>query len=145
MNNEGTTIYNLPAQTAENVVGLTVQANGKPVATTPYIQAVALGIDRIAELKSAGLPLIPFGAAIETALSGAKPDVIARLESLGLVTPRDPAEPDTPVIADWSLHVVHGWPLTLEAERADQHRRGVRADQGPSTRSRHRACRGSTR
>ena len=35
VNNEGTTAYVLPTQTAENVVGLMVQSNGQPVQTTP--------------------------------------------------------------------------------------------------------------
>ena len=41
--------------------------------------------------------------------------MIEQLESLGLVTPRDPSEPDTPIIADWSLHVVHAWTQPLES------------------------------
>ena len=114
VNNEGTTIYLLPSWTAENVVGLAVTSGGKPVPTTAHVSAPALGIDRLAELKAAGIPLIPFGEEVEKALGGAKPETLAKLESLGLVTPRDPAQPDTPVIADWSLHVVHGWTQVLE-------------------------------
>lgn len=115
VSSERSTIYALPSQTAENPVNLTVQSAGKTIPTTAYVQALALGIDRLGELKADNLPLIPFGPAIEGALAGAKPDTLARLESLGLVTPRDPAEPNSPVIADWSLHVVHGWTQTLAA------------------------------
>lgn len=118
VNNEGTTVYVLPSQTPQNVVDLKVESNGLPIATTPHVEAVALGIDRLADLKAANIPLIPFGEAVEKALGDAKPEELAKLESLGLVTPRDPAQPDTPVIADWSLHVVHGWMQPLEPEKA---------------------------
>ncbi len=114
VNSEGNNVYNLPAQTPENPINLAVKANDQPVVTTPALQAVALGLDRQNEIKAEGLPLIPFGAAMEKALAAAKPDALGRLASLGLVTPRDPAQPDTPVIADWSLRVVHGWTQPLD-------------------------------
>lgn len=115
VSSERSTVYALPSQTPENPVNLTVQSGGKTIPTTPYMQALALGIDRIAELKADNLPLIPFGPNVEKALSDAKPETLARLESLGLVTPRDPADPGSAVVADWSLHVVHGWTQTLAA------------------------------
>jgi hypothetical protein len=109
VNNEETTVYMLPSQDPQNFVGLTVEANGKPVQTKPDMHAVALGIDRLSELKAKNLPLIPFGEATAKALAGMKPQALEELSALGLVTPRDPAEPDARVVADWSLHVVHGW------------------------------------
>ena len=114
VNTEGDTVYALPAQTPENPVDLVVKANDQLVATSPFIQAIALGIDRQAEIKAGGLPLIPFGAAMEKAIAASKPESLGKLESLGLVTPRDPAQPDTPVIADWSLRVIHGWMQALD-------------------------------
>ncbi len=114
VNSDAATIFDLPSQNAENPVGLAVSSDSKPIATTPYMQAVAVGIDRLAELKAEHLPLIPFGADIEAALAAAKPETLTKLEGLGLVTPRDPSQPDTPVIADWSLRTVHGWMQPLE-------------------------------
>lgn len=114
VNNEGTTIYLLPSQSAENVVGLEVKAAGKPIFTTPHVQAIALGIDRRAELSGANIPLIPFGEPVQKALGAANPETIIKLENLGLVTPRDPSQPNAPVIGDWSLHVVHGWTQNLD-------------------------------
>lgn len=114
VSNEGNAAYDLPADNAENPVGLAVSVDGKLVPTQAYTQAVALGIDRLADLKAAQLPLIPFGEAIDKALAAAKPETIAKLEGLGLVTPRDASQTGAPVVADWSLHVVHGWTLTLE-------------------------------
>ena len=114
VNSDAATIFKLPSQTAENPVGLVVSSENKPITTTPLMQAVAVGIDRLAELKAENLPLIPFGADIEKALAAAKPETLTKLESLGLVTPRDPSQPDTPVIADWSLRTVHGWMQPLE-------------------------------
>ena len=115
VNNEGSTVYALPSQTAENPVNLAVRSDDKPLEVTAATQAIALGLDRLATLKGENLPLIPFGDAIEKALAAAKPDALTRLEQQGLVTPRDPAQPDTPVIADWSLHTVLGWTQPVEA------------------------------
>ena len=116
VNTETNNIYELPTQTAENPEKLEVKANDKPVATTPYVQAIALGIDRSADLKAQGMPLIPFGEATDKAIASAKPEQLAKLEALGLVTPRDPSQPDTPVIADWSLHVVQGFTLAMDPD-----------------------------
>ena len=115
VNTEGTTIYNLPSNVAENPVGLAVTASGTPVATNVSMQALALGVDRLADLKAGNLPLLPFGAEIDKALAGTTPEALAKLVALGLVTPRDQAEPDTPLLADWTLHTVHSWMQTLPA------------------------------
>ncbi len=114
VNSEGNNVYDLPSQTSENPVNLVIKANDQPVTTTPFVQAIALGIDRQAEIKAEGLPLIPFGAAMDKAIAASKPESLGKLGSLGLVTPRDPGQPDTPVIADWSLRVIHGWMQSLE-------------------------------
>ena len=116
VNTDNNNVYDLPSQTADNPEKLEVKIGGKPLPTTPYVQAIALGIDRLSNLKAEGMPLIPFGAATDKAIAAARPDQLARLEMLGLVTPRDPSQPDTPVIADWSLHVVHGFTLTLDPD-----------------------------
>lgn len=113
VNTETNNVYDLPSQSAENPEMLEVKLGDKPVQTTPFVQAIALGLDRAADLKAAAVPLIPFGAATDKAIAAAKPEELNKLEALGLVTPRDPAQPDTPVIADWSLHVVHGFTLAL--------------------------------
>ena len=115
VNTEGTTIYDIPTKVAENPVHLEVTAAGAPIATTPITQALALGVDRLADLKAANLPLMPFGADTDKALAAAPPETLAKLVSLGLVTPRDPAEPDTPLLADWTLHTVHTWMQPLPA------------------------------
>lgn len=116
VNTETNNTYELPSQVPENPEKLEVKAGDAAVATTPHLQAIALGIDRAADLKAEGMPLIPFGAATDKAIAAAKPETLAKLEALGLVTPRDPTQPDTPVIADWSLHVVHGFTLALEPD-----------------------------
>ena len=116
VNTETNNVYDLPSQVPENPEKLEVKANDAAVATTPHLQAIALGIDRAADLKAESMPLIPFGAATDKAIAAAKPEQLAKLEVLGLVTPRDPSQPDTPVIADWSLHVVHGFTLALEPD-----------------------------
>lgn len=116
VNTETNNVYELPSSTAENPEKLEIKANDKAVATTPHLQAISLGIDRVAELKAEGMPLIPFGAATDKAIAAAKPEQLAKLQSLGLMTPRDPSQSDTPVIADWSLHVVHGFTLALEPD-----------------------------
>ena len=115
VNTEGTTTYSLPSKAAENPVGLEVTAAGAPMATSPSTQALALGVDRLADLKAANLPLIPFDAETQKALSAAPPETLAKIVALGLVTPRDPAEPDTPPLADWTLHSVQSWMQPLPA------------------------------
>jgi len=116
VNTEGTTSYTLPSNVAENPVGLTVTSGGAPVATSAATQALALGVDRLADLKAASMPLVPFGKDIDKAIAAATPETLAKLIALGLVTPRDPSEPDTPPIADWTLHTVHSWLQPLAAK-----------------------------
>ena len=120
VNTEGTTIYNLPSKSAENPVDLAITSSGTPVATTASTQALALGVDRLADLKAANMPLVPFGADTEKALAAAPPETLAKLISLGLITPRDPAEPDTPPVADWTLHTVHAWMQPLAPNATTQ-------------------------
>jgi hypothetical protein len=105
--------YMLPATDPENIVGLEVAAKGSPVPTKPAVQALALGLDQLAELKAANIPLIPFSEDTGKALAAAKPETLARLDSLGLVAPHDPGRKDAAIEADWSLRVVRGWMQTL--------------------------------
>jgi hypothetical protein len=111
---DGAEIYALPAPSPDNPVNLTVKSNQKPVATTATIAAIALGLDRLAELKVEHIPLVPFGADTEKALAAAKPDTIAKLAALGLISPPVPAQPDSPVVADWRLQVTHSWTQHLD-------------------------------
>ncbi len=114
VSSEGNTVYVLPSDKAENPIDLGVKSGDQPVATTASVQAVALGLDRLAEIKAAGLPPIPFGPAQDKALAAAKPELLMKLADLGLVTPRDPVQADATVIADWTLRVVHSWTQALE-------------------------------
>ncbi len=120
VNTEGTTIYNLPSKTAENPVGLAVTSGGAPIATAATTQALALGLDRMADLKAANMPLIPFGVETEKAIAAAPPETVAKLVALGLVTPHDSAEPDTPAIADWTLHTILAWTQPLPPNATTQ-------------------------
>ena len=107
--------WNLPAATPENPIGLSIAADGVAVSTTSNVNAYALGVDRRAEIKAAHLPLLPFGAETARALAGLAPETRADLSSMGIVSPRDPAHPDGPVLADWALSVVHSWRQSLPA------------------------------
>ena len=110
--------WNLLAATPENPIGLSIAAEGVPVATVADVNAYALGVDRRTEIKAAHLPLLPFGAGTAQALAGLPPATRAELSSMGIVSPRDPAHPDRPVIADWTLSVVHSWRQPLPAGKA---------------------------
>ena len=101
--------WNLPAATPDNPIGLSVAAAGAPVATRAEATAYALGVDRRAEIEAAHLPLLPFGPWTAQALARLAPATQEELSSLGIVSPRDPAYPDRPAIADWTLSVVHSW------------------------------------
>jgi hypothetical protein len=105
----------LSSNDPENPVGLSITAAGAPVTTTPQVRAAALDLDRTAAIKAEHLPLIPFGPAIDKALAALAPDVARRLAAMGIVSLRDPANPGDPLVADWTLSVVHAWRLTLPA------------------------------
>ena len=99
--------------TTENPIGLTITAGGAPVTTKAEVRASALGIDRLAEIKAEHLPLIPFGPETDKALAALSPDTAGRLAALGIVSPRDPKEPNEPLTADWTLDVVRSWRQVL--------------------------------
>jgi Domain of unknown function (DUF4424) len=103
----------LPVNDPENPVGLMITAAGAPVTTKAEIHAYALGVDRLDEIKAAHLPLIPFGPAVDKALAALSPEAADRLAALGIVSPRDPAQPKAPGTADWSLDVVRSWRQVL--------------------------------
>lgn len=110
---DGSETWTLAANDADNFVGLSVTAAGAPVSTKPDVHVYALGIDRLAELKADHLPLIPFGAETDKALEALTPQAADRLAALGIVSPRDPKEPKTPVAPDWTLNVVRSWRQVL--------------------------------
>jgi hypothetical protein len=112
---DGTQTWTLAKNDPENFVDLTITAGGAPVATKAELHAYALSIDRQAEIKAEHLPLIPFGADTDKALAALSPEAADRLAALGVVSPRDPAQPKAPLTADWSLNVVRSWRLALPA------------------------------
>jgi hypothetical protein len=105
--------WTLASSDPENFVGLAITAAGASVPTKPEVRATALGLDRLAEIKTERLPVVPFGSSTDKALAALSPDAVDRLAGLGVVSPRDSAQPKTPSSADWSLDVVHGWRLVL--------------------------------
>ena len=112
---DGTETWALPKHDAENFVDLSITAGGSPVTTKAEVHANALGLDRLAEIKAEHLPLIPFGADVAKALAGLAPEAADRLAALGIISPRDPAQPKEPLTADWSLNVVRSWRQVLPA------------------------------
>jgi hypothetical protein len=112
---DGKETWALPADDPENPVGLTVTANGAAVTTKADVHAVALGIDRLAEIQAEHLPLIPFGPEADRMLATLSPESADRLAALGVVSPRDPAHPRAPLTAAWSLEVVRSWRQVLPA------------------------------
>jgi hypothetical protein len=112
---DGTETWALPKNDPENFVDLTITAAGDAVTTEAEVHANALGLDRLAELKAEQLPLIPFGADTDKALAALSPETADRLAALGVVSPRDPAQPKQPITADWTLEVVRSWRQVLPA------------------------------
>jgi Domain of unknown function (DUF4424) len=112
---DGTETWALPKNDPENFVDLAITAAVALVTTTAEVVANALGLDRLAELKAEHLPLIPFGADIDKALAALSPEAADRLAALGVISPRDPAQPKEPMTADWSLEVVRSWRQILPA------------------------------
>ncbi|MGO9774775.1 MAG: DUF4424 family protein [Roseiarcus sp.] len=107
--------WTLAGDDPENPVALAVAADGAPVATTAELRVAALGLDRLAEVKGAQLPLIPFGGAADKALAGLAPETAEHLAALGVVSPRDPADPRAAPTADWALNVTRTWRQALPA------------------------------
>jgi hypothetical protein len=108
-------IWRLPNATPESPVGLSVAANGAPVALKTEIRADALGVDRQAEIKAAHLPLLPFAPEMDKAIGALAPQTLAELMSLGVLSPRDPDQPGRKIAADWTLEVAYSWRQSLPA------------------------------
>ncbi|HYA81447.1 MAG TPA: DUF4424 family protein [Methylocystis sp.] len=112
---DGSEYWTLPAMDPENPVGLAVTVGEAPVAGKAHVHALALGLNRLSELEQAHLPLIPFGPDTDKALTALTPEAAARLMAQALISPRDPAHPEKPPIADWSLEVTRSFKLALPA------------------------------
>jgi len=110
---DGDETWVLKSNDPENPVGLKVTAAGVAIPTKAEVRAEALGLDRLAEIKAEHLPLIPFGPETDKALAALSPEAADRLAALGIISPRDPAEPKAPPTADWSLDAVLSWRLVL--------------------------------
>jgi Domain of unknown function (DUF4424) len=110
---DGTALWALASDNFENPIGLTIAVDGRAVAATIEAKAYAIGIDRLAAIKAAGLPPIPFGAASDKALANLSEATARELAALGIVSPKDPGDPSHSPAADWTLQVVHGWRQAL--------------------------------
>jgi hypothetical protein len=107
--------YRISTGNAENPIGLSIKADDKPVNAKIITQAIALDIERTAEIRALNLPLVPFGPEIDKALKGLAPDALARLTQLGVVSPPD--EQNNPRNADWTLNVTYSWEQVLRPDK----------------------------
>jgi len=114
---DGSETWVLPSSNPENPVDLTITAADTPVQTTAQINVTALNIDRTADIRAEHLPLIPFGPATDKALASLPPHVADRLAASGVISSRDPSQPDDPPIANWTLKVVRSGQLILPPGR----------------------------
>lgn len=105
--------FALASNDPNNPIGLSVTSGGAPTPTKPEVHAYALGLDRLAEIKAEHLPLMPLGPDAQKAIAALTPAAADRLAALGVLSPRDPAQPSAPRTADWSLETVHSWRQTL--------------------------------
>lgn len=112
---DGSEAWTLPVREAENPVGLTVSVGDAVLPAKAHVTATALGVNRLAELKAAHLPLIPVGKGLAKALAELTPETAASLAQIGLVSPRDPAKPNQPIKAAWSLDVTRAFQVGLPA------------------------------
>jgi Domain of unknown function (DUF4424) len=110
---DGTALWALASEDFENPIGLSIASDGKPVHPTIDAKAIAVGIDRLAEIKAAGLPPIPFGAATDKALANLPEEGARALAALGILSPKNPDDPGHKPVADWTLQVTHGWRQAL--------------------------------
>jgi Domain of unknown function (DUF4424) len=107
--------YRIATGNGENPIGLSIRADDKPVDAKTITRAVALDIERTAEIKALNLPLVPFGPDIDKALKGLAPDALARLTQLGLISPPD--DQRGPQRADWALNVTYAWDQVLPPDK----------------------------
>ncbi len=114
---DGSEAYRVATDRPENPVDLTIAADGAPVAANVKLTAFALGLDRMTELKSFNLPLMPYGPEVEKAIAGLTPDQNGKLVALGLLSPPDPEQPGVSQLADWTLNIVYGWEQTLPPQK----------------------------
>ena len=110
---DGSETWLLASKDPENPEGLAITTADAPVTTRAIVHAYALGVDRLGEIKAEHLPLLPFGGETDKALAALSPETVDRLAAIGIVSPRDPAQPKEPIIADWSLDVVRSWQQLL--------------------------------
>ncbi len=103
----------LPGREATNPVGLKVTNGADTVPSKAHVDASALGINRLAELSAAKIPLLPFGPETARALRELPAETVTRFTQLGLILPPDPAKPNEPVSAAWSLDVVREMQISL--------------------------------
>jgi hypothetical protein len=108
-------VWRLPGATAENPIGLSVAANGAPVATKADVKAYAIGVDRQAEIKAAHLPLLPFAPEMGEAIAKLSPKALSELSNLGVLSPRGPEQSGGEIEGDWTLQVTHSWRQRLPA------------------------------
>ncbi|MGC1863532.1 MAG: DUF4424 family protein [Methylocystis sp.] len=111
---DGSETWALPSSNAENPVDLVVTADGAKIATKVGMHANALSVDRLAEIRAARLPLVPFGPEIDRAVAALTPDAADKLAALGVLSPRDPTQASAAITADWTLEAVHSWQQRLE-------------------------------
>jgi hypothetical protein len=104
--------WTLASNDPEDFVGLTITSAGATVATTAQVHAYSLGIDRLAEIKAAHLPLIPFGPEVDKTLAALSQEAAGRLAALGLISPGDTAQ-KVAAVPDWSLNVARSWQQLL--------------------------------
>lgn len=105
----------LPSEDPENPVKLTLTLDGAPLASTPQIRTYAIDTDETADLRAAGLPLIPFGPAYEKALAALSVDQADRLAAQGLLSVR--ANPPAKREAKWTLESRRALRLNLKAAK----------------------------
>ena len=103
----------LPSEDPENPVKLTLTLDGAPLASTPQTRTYAIDTDETADLRAAGLPLIPFGPAYEMALAALSVDQADRLAGMGLLSVR--ANPPVKREAKWTLETRRALRLNLKA------------------------------
>jgi hypothetical protein len=110
---DGSETWSLASSDPENFVDLMISSGGAAASSKAEIHAYALGIDRLAELKTDHLPLIPFGVDTDKAIGALSAEAASRLVALGIISKHDPGNLKTPPRPDWTLNVVRSWRQVL--------------------------------
>ncbi len=105
--------FNVDNLNADNFLGFTTTQDGTPIKPQLQQRATVFGIDVTADLKAAGIPLMPYGEATAAALAKVPAEKAADWVSRGIVTKNEWDDGTgvlkSELVPTWKLSSVYFW------------------------------------